>query len=35
MKSTLTRCLPVGQWVREACSAHGRAGENLSVEMHQ
>jgi hypothetical protein len=33
--STPTRCLPEGQWVREAGSAHGRFGKSLANEVWQ
>ena len=31
--STPTRCLPEGQWVREAGSAHGRSCTTLYMEV--
>jgi hypothetical protein len=33
--SVPTRCLPEGQWVREARSAHGESGEILAFTVHQ
>jgi len=33
--STPTRCLPEGQWVREAGSAHGKSGATLATRVHQ
>lgn len=32
--STPTRCLPDGQWVREAGSAHGKSGEIPAMKVH-
>jgi hypothetical protein len=33
--STPTRCLPEGQWVREACSAHGESGKTVAIKVLQ